>query len=298
MALRPGKTYDVGLDLGATLVKAVFVPEGRAVSAFDTFVCGARDTATLEAFLRSIRVGLVVATGGGAHRLAASPHPPLRAGEFDAWAAGERHLLESAGFVPSDPHLLVSLGTGTSILSIEVNGGVRRVGGTALGGGTIRGLGRLLIGETDHDTLIAYARQGDRRRVDLTVGEIYPPGEIALMPDLTASNFGKSLSRNPADLAAAAVGLVGENVALLAAAHAAILKATATGSKRFRRPARVDIVYAGSTLRGHEMLKDVLREVTALAGGEARFLPSGEFTGALGALSMAREGKALPPAPR
>lgn len=295
MSLRHGRTYDVGLDLGATLVKAVLVPEGRLVSTFDTFVCSARDTATLDAFLRTIRVGLVAATGGGAHRLAQAPRPPLVAPEFEAWGVGEKLLLQTTGLVPTDPHLLVSLGTGTSILRVDAIGGVSRVGGTALGGGTIRGLGRILLGESDHDMIAALARQGDRRRVDLTVGDVYPPGKISLSPDLTASNFGKSQSRNPGDLAAALVGLVGENVALLAGAHAALIRATAPTFRRSRQAPKVDVVYAGSTLRGSDLLEEVLVEVTAMTGAEARFLAFGAFAGALGALDLARDGRLAAP---
>ncbi|MDL1952029.1 pyridoxal-phosphate dependent enzyme, partial [Acidobacteria bacterium ACD] len=42
VVLGRGKTWDVGLDLGATLVKAVLVPEGRSVASYETFVCAAR----------------------------------------------------------------------------------------------------------------------------------------------------------------------------------------------------------------------------------------------------------------
>ncbi len=297
MVLGRGKTWDVGLDLGATLVKAVLVPEGRSVASYETFVCAARDTALLDAFLRSIRTGLVAATGGGSYRLAEAPIPPSLVNEFEAWGVGERLLLQTAGFVPTDPHLLVSLGTGTSILRVDAPGRVTRVGGTALGGGTLRGLGRLLLGDGDHEMLAALARQGDRTRVDLTVGDVYPTGQIALPADLTAANFGKGQSRSPGDLAAAVVGLVGENVALLAGAHAAILRAASPTFRRSRGQATVDVLYAGSTLRGQDVLRQVLADVTAMTGARARFLPGGEFAGALGALEMTRRGVPAPAPP-
>lgn len=297
MTLRHGKTWDVGLDLGATLVKAVLVPQGRSIATYETFVCAARDSALLDAFLRSIRTSLVAATGGGAHRLAQAPLPPVGVDEFEAWGVGEGILLRTAGFVPTDPHLLVSLGTGTSILRVDAPASVSRVGGTALGGGTMRGLGRFLVGDGDHEMLAALARQGDRTRVDLTVGDIYPTGQIALPPDLTAANFGKAQSRNPGDLAAAIVGLVGENVALLAGAHAALLRATSPSFRRARGPVTVDVLYAGSTLLGNDLLREVLADVTAMTGAEARFLPGGEFAGALGALELARRGAGVPAPP-
>jgi type II pantothenate kinase len=284
--------FEIGLDLGATLVKAVYVRAGRPITPFESYVCSARNHASLETFLAAHPARRIAATGGGAPRLVESwnGRPPiLFVDEFASWGAGERFLLEGAGFTPSAPHLLVSLGTGTSFLSVAANGTVARVGGTALGGGTIRGLGRLLAGESSHEVLVSLARAGDRKKVDLLVGDLYRPGEIALDPSLTASNFGKpGLSRDPRDLMNAAVSLLGENVALMAGAMARCLPRTKGGS---RRPT---VVYAGTTLRHHDILKEILADVTALAGAEARFLPSGEFTGAIGALAGARAREAAP----
>ena len=172
---------------------------------------------------------------------------------------------------------------------MEEGGGVARVGGTALGGGTLRGLGRLLLETDDHDRLVALAATGDRRRVDLLVGDLYRPGGIALVPDLTAANFGKALAGGEpraADVAHALLGLVGENVALLAGQIAVALAAPGDAGSR-RRP---DVLYAGSTLRNNPLLVEILGSVTALVGAQASFLPLGEFTGALGALAMVRAG--------
>jgi type II pantothenate kinase len=173
----------------------------------------------------------------------------------------------------------VSLGTGTSILRVGQDGRVERAGGTGLGGGTLRGFGQLLLGQGDHDALTALAGEGDRRRVDLLVKDLYPSGEIPLQGNLTASNLGRVTSREPRDIAHAITGLVGENVALLAAALA----------KQETAPGPVDIVYAGSTLLRNVALKDVLAFATSVGGARARFLPHGELVGAVGALVRARK---------
>jgi type II pantothenate kinase len=290
MSISRAPRFEIGLDLGATLVKAVYVRAGRPLVPFESYVCSARNHAALESFLTAHPARRIAATGGGAPRLVESwkDRPPISyVDEFASWGSGERVLLADAGFTPTSPHLLVSLGTGTSFLSVAASGKVARVGGTALGGGTIRGLGRLLAGESSHEGLVALARAGDRKKVDLLVGDLYRAGEIALDPSLTASNFGKpGLSRDPRDLVNAAVGLLGENVALMAGAMARGLLPRQKGG----RP-RPTVVYAGTTLRHHDVLREILTEVTALAGAEARFLPSGEFTGALGALASARAGE-------
>ena len=108
--------------------------------------------------------------------------------------------------------------------------------------------------------------------------DLYPSGEIALQGDLTASNLGRIASRDSRDVANAITGLVGENVALLAAAL----------SKQEAVPCPLDIVYAGSTLRQNVALRDVLAFATSVGGARARFLPNGEFVGAIGALARAR----------
>lgn len=270
---------EVGLDLGATLIKGVAVPEGGPLDAFEELVAPVEDGAAVRAFLGRSPVVRLAATGGGARRFRdASPVPVSLTGEFAAWEAGEKALLRDAGFVPSDPHLLVSIGTGTSILLIDAAAPARRIGGAALGGGTFRGLAKLLLGEMPHEQLAQLAGTGTRRGTDLLVSDIYGAGEIALDADLTAANFGKAASRQPADLALALTRLVGENVGLLAGALA---RAVSAGRE-------LDVVYAGSTLRSHEPLRDVLAFATRLAGARPRFLPRGEHAGALGALAVAR----------
>ena len=157
---------------------------------------------------------------------------------------------------------------------------VTRVGGTALGGGTFTGLGAALTGISDFEGLIGLARQGDRRRVDLLVSDIYRGGDLPLPGDLTASSFAKLAdpdrrpAASPADLAHALLGLVGENVGLICGALA-----LSVGVKR--------IVFGGTTLRANPALAEILRSLCTKFGCEAVFLRDGEFAGALGALEIA-----------
>lgn len=282
--------WDAGVDLGATLVKAVAVPADQPLGSFETFVAPAGDERLLDAFLLRHPLRHVAATGGGASVLADRLGPTRNVAvvdEFASWGAGEPLLTTRAGLALGHPHLLVSLGTGTSILRMGGDGVVARVGGTALGGGTLRGLGRLLLGTDDHERLVALAATGDRRHVDLLVGDLYRPGGIALVPDLTASNFGKVHEPRAADVAHALLGLVGENVALLAGQIASSLASSADDGTPRRRP---DVLYAGSTLCNNPLLVEILGSVTALVGAQASFLPLGEFTGALGSLARVRAG--------
>jgi type II pantothenate kinase len=264
-----------GVDVGATLAKIVTLAEGAPLEKAERAFLPASDR---EAVVRSLESAAPVAigvTGAGARAVVSLLGRGVLVDEFVAWGRGERALAAGADFVPTSPHLLVSLGTGTSILRVDADGSVKRVGGTALGGGTLRGLSTLLLGDADHARLAALALEGDRRRVDLLVSDLYGVDEIALADDLTAASFGKVDSPRPADLAGAIARLVAENVGLIAGALAASI---AHGT---------DVVYAGSTLAGHETLREILAFATKLAGGTPRFLPHGEFAGATGALLTA-----------
>jgi type II pantothenate kinase len=170
-------------------------------------------------------------------------------------------------------YLLVSLGTGTSVLEIQGDG-ARRVGGTALGGGTLMGLGWLVLRTRSFDALTELARAGDRRPVDLLVGDIYPEGGIPLPLELTASNFAKLESTRAEDLARALMGLIGENVALICAALS-------------READAKLIVYCGSTLANNPALEEIVGGVTRMTGREACFLPDGPYCGAVGAAALA-----------
>jgi type II pantothenate kinase len=74
---------------------------------------------------------------------------------------------------PKYPYLLVNIGTGVSMLLVEGEGQFRRVGGTALGGGTFFGLVSLLTGAKTFQEAIALTKKGNHMNVDLLVRDIY-----------------------------------------------------------------------------------------------------------------------------
>ncbi len=227
--------------------------------------------------LRPDRVGV---TGGGAPRLADLVRLDTRPiGEFEAWSAGARELLRGQGAAHDGSFLLVSVGTGTSALLVDGER-VVRVGGTALGGGTLLGLGAVLTGRTGFEEIVAMAGAGDRRRVDLLISDVYPDGLEGLPGAASAASFGKlprlaarGAASDPRDLAGALVALIGENVALLCNALAA-----QAGARR--------IVFGGAALRGNAPLARLLVGITAALGREPVLLANGEFAGAIGALLL------------
>lgn len=268
-SLAPGA---LGVDLGATLCKLVLATE----NGLRTETLPARDLEAIVARIRQWEPQRIAATGGGSTRLEAEmAEVPIKSvPEFSAWARGAPILAEHAGAKLPDRYLLVSLGTGTSVLSIGTDG-AERVGGSALGGGTLLGLGKLLLDIKSFAELAALAERGDRSGVDLLVGDIYSgPGSSPLPRDLNAAHFAKLDSTRPEDIARALMGLVGENIGLicgeLTRAHAAEL-----------------IVYCGSTFAENPALQAILEQVSAYYGCRAHFLHRGAYCGAVGAAALA-----------
>jgi type II pantothenate kinase len=260
----------VGVDCGASLVKvAVRGPTGTEYR-----VWPASGPERVAEALVELAPGAVAMTGGGSAALAALlPGEVLQVGEFEAWAAGARSLLADAGQEAGGPLVVVSVGTGTSaVLAHEDR--VERIGGTALGGGTLLGLGSLLADAADFEQITELAARGDRHRVDLLVSEIYEQ----VSGNFTAASFGKPALRagerpSPEDLCHAVTWLVGENVALIVAAHAA-----ARDVKR--------IAFGGSTLHENPALREVIDWMSRIVGREPVFLEPAEYVGAVGCLEQ------------
>ncbi|MGE4605881.1 MAG: hypothetical protein AAEJ52_03980, partial [Myxococcota bacterium] len=267
----------VGADIGATLAKLA-IRGGDGITRFRLIPTRAIEQIATE--IDSASPGCIGLTGGGAALVASQlAHGSNRADEFAAWRHGAIEILRREKHDSSEPFLLVSLGTGTSAMLIRGDE-VIRVGGTALGGGSLFGLGAALTGSTSFDQVIELASGGDRRNVDLLVSDIYPTGELPLPGDLNAASFAKlgnpdlTDRASPADLAHAVVGMVGENIGLICGGLAA--------SENVKR-----IVYGGSTLRNNSAMVDILHVMAAGRGQEAVFLKTPEYAGALGALSLA-----------
>jgi type II pantothenate kinase len=268
-----------GADVGATLVKLAIRGAGGDTG-LETFP--AAEVETVARRLRAAGAARVGVTGGGgAQRLThLLDSDTVQVAEFDAWSTGARRMLAGRDVVLGR-FLLVSVGTGTSAMLVDGRR-VSRVGGTALGGGTVLGLGARLTGLQRFEEIAELAAAGDRRKVDLLVSDIYPDGDFLLPGEVNAASFAKLAIRqagqvDPADLAHGVMGLVGENVALICCGLAAAAKVE-------------HIAWGGTTLRNNPSLVAVLSGVCRALGRQPLFLPKGEFVGALGALEWAADG--------
>lgn len=114
-----------------------------------------------------------------------------------------------------DDCLVVSIGTGTAMVHFNQKRALH-VGGTGVGGGTIRGLASLLCGTEDPVEVETMARQGNAGRLNLTISDLGYKAVSFLGSEVTASNFAAVKSSRKEDLAAGIVSLVGETVGIIA----------------------------------------------------------------------------------
>lgn len=164
----------------------------------------------------------ILAVTGGRHRLLPAKIGNCvvqSVGELEAIGRGGQAIAALTGEAALQPLLVVSAGSGTAMIKAQGQS-YTHVTGTAVGGGTLLGLGRLLVGSVDPQEIDELAQAGNSNGVDLSLADVIT-GPIGTLPAAaTAVNFGR-LVRSPeppnrADLAAGIVTLVGQTIALIA----------------------------------------------------------------------------------
>jgi type II pantothenate kinase len=212
----------VGIDIGGSTTDAVILDNGGVhvvtIEANDPVAAAAGALGKLvETCGMSLdKLSRVAATGAGSRALGDSIFglPIVKVNEFHAIGIGGTSLANKKNA------LVVSLGTGTAIVSVSGER-IEHVSGTGLGGGTLRGLSRHMLGVSSLETLEAMAERGDLSRVDLTVRDIAGGAIGDLPPGTTAANFGKiTADATSEDKALAIMNMIVEVVSVLSIAAA------------------------------------------------------------------------------
>ena len=165
--------------------------------------------------------------------------------------------------------VVASLGTGTAIVEVD-DGEITHWGGSGVGGGTLIGLSKALIGVSDIEVIARKAAMGRLDKVDLSVGDISTREIPGLPPETTAANFAKMADDvNDNDLAMAVVNLVCQTVGMIAAGAAG-----ATGK---------DIIVLIGKLASFPAAAGVFKQLAKLNGLEYRIAPNAAFATAVGA---------------
>ena len=199
----------------------------------------------------------------------------IHVNEIDAVGEGAMSL---SGLSDKNPTIIISAGSGTACILAQ-EGNFLHCSGTGVGGGTVLGLSKLLLGTTDPAVIAELAKAGNKSRVDLILEDVVsgPIGELPL--DTTAVNFGK-ISRidseiSKQDIAAGIVNLVGETAARIATSVATTFNAK-----------EIVVVGRSPSFNG---LKNSLEQAASLMGFSPHFPENGEYASALGALLVAEK---------
>lgn len=218
----------IGIDVGGSTTKIVgfqnvngqhtLIGEPLFVRATDpiTSIYGAFGRFTAENELDLADIDRVMMTGVGSsyiskpiYGLSSSP-----VSEFQSIGLGGLYL---SGL---DDAIIVSMGTGSALIHAKRKSDGTQIdylGGTGVGGGTLMGLTKRLIGVDTIEHIEQLCLDGDLSSVDLRIKDMYKNKPRNINADLTASNFGKlSDMATNADIALGVANMVGETIAMMA----------------------------------------------------------------------------------
>lgn len=226
--MNTNKKTIIGIDVGGSTTKIVgfdissekpsLIPP-MFVKATDqlTSIYGAFGRFTLENGISLSDIDSIFMTGVGASYI----NEPIysleckKVDEFTSIGCGGLYL---SGL---DEAIIVSMGTGTALIHAKREGGIVKstyLGGTGVGGGTIVGLSRKMLGIDDISHLESLCEGGDLDKIDLRIKHLSKKKTYENMNnDLTASNFGNlSDLANKHDIALGLCNMVAETIGMLA----------------------------------------------------------------------------------
>lgn len=209
-----------GIDIGGSNTKIVGFDGGRLLSTLQVrandpvaSLYGAFGKYLADNRLKLRDIERVMLTGVGSAFVNEKIYgiPTSRVDEFSSTGLGGLWLSEL------DRAVVVSMGTGTAFVLADGEK-VTHIGGTGVGGGTLIGLANRMLRMHNFDDIIELAATGSLDNIDLKIKDITSESLSNLMPEATASNFGKvsDLATN-GDLALGILNLIVQTVGVMAA---------------------------------------------------------------------------------
>ena len=180
----------LGIDIGGSSTKIVGLHENGTVidmlrvKAEDplTSLYGALGNFLATHSLKLADIGHIALTGVGASYVDGDIYGvrTVKVEEFPSVGVGGLALSRKERAV------VVSMGTGTSLLWAEKGGEIRHIIGSGIGGGTLSGLSELITGVHQYALIRKLCQYGD-----LTIGDMSKGKVGTLPPEATAANFAK-----------------------------------------------------------------------------------------------------------
>ncbi len=270
----------IGIDIGGTTTDIAGFKSGKIINPITvkaddpvTSAAGALGKFLEVNKISLERINLIAATGVGSVGLLNNLFgiPVQKIDEFTAIGTAGKFL------TGMNKAIVVSMGTGTAIVTVE-NNTIKHWGGSGVGGGTLMGLSAKMLDVTTIETLIDKASKGNLNNVDLSVGDIAGRDLINLPATATASNFGKMSDKaSDNDIALAILNMVGQTVTLL-------------GIWAARANHINDIVLIGK-LAGIKLVKDIAKRVASLYKAKIYIPENAGFATAIGAAIKVNESR-------
>jgi type II pantothenate kinase len=200
----------VGIDRGASFTDFGVVESNRFI---DTVSLEKRDWNsignTYDRLVNKYKTDHVVFTGSVSEMPDTLKNKIQVISEIDAVGFGGAKLANCSECI------VVGMGTGTAIVHFA-NNQAKHVGGTGVGGGTVKGLASLLCRLEDPAEIETRALKGNASHLNLTISDLGYDSLSFLGSDMTASNFASLKTHSLEDVAAAILRLVGETVGIMA----------------------------------------------------------------------------------
>ncbi|MBE6550391.1 MAG: type II pantothenate kinase [Ruminococcaceae bacterium] len=216
----------IGIDIGGSTTKIVgFRSEGNKRTLFEpmfvratdaiTSVYGAFGKFTMENDIPLSKIDRVLMTGVGSSFID-KPIYSLNCEKISEFECVGRGGLYLSGL---DDAIVVSMGTGTALIHASRDGEnikTEYLGGTGVGGGTLLGLSKKMIGVDTIEHIEHMCEEGNLDNVDLRIKDISGDKNFQIGGDMTASNFGKlSDLANSNDIALGITNMVAETIGML-----------------------------------------------------------------------------------
>ena len=217
----------IGIDIGGSTTKIVgFRSEDNKKMLFEpmfvratdaiTSVYGAFGKFTMENDIPLTKIDRVLMTGVGSSFID-KPIYSLNCEKISEFECVGRGGLYLSGL---DDAIVVSMGTGTALIHASRDGDnikTEYLGGTGVGGGTLLGLSKKMIGVDTIEHIEQMCEEGNLDNVDLRIKDISGDKNFQIGGDMTASNFGKlSDLANSNDIALGITNMVAETIGMLA----------------------------------------------------------------------------------
>ena len=191
----------------------------------------------------------------------------IKINEIEAIGLGAKKLYG----LEDESALIVSAGTGTACVHAQGES-FNHLGGIAVGGGMLEGLGSLLFNTSNGGEINEFGEKGSRLELDLLIGDVV--NKIGnLSPELTAVNFGRaafSSTNTMENTAAALCNMIGEVIGTIAYLNALLI-------------ASEKACFIGRTSCLSE-IRNGIDQRLGLAGVQGQYQPNREYANVIGVL--------------